>query len=389
MILCFIGGLSMRVEEVINKDGQERYILTNSEGEIVLPVAKFIKYKDNTGSARNTLRRYCYNLKLFFEFLEQKDMEYTEVGIDSMGEFVRWLKNPYQQVKVTSINKKNENIKKNVRSSRTINFVLSSVINFYDYLMKHEDYSITLSERLKKQISGNRSSFKGFLHHISKKQSTEVNELKQKVPKTSPKVLSKQQIETLIEACTNIRDKFLLYLLYESGMRIGEVLSLHLSDIVPGSRKIHIVDRGELVNGAEIKTVGSPRTIDCSQELINLYSDYIPECHTEEVDTNFVFIKLSGKEMYKPMTYTTVNGVFKALKKKTGIHFTPHMFRHTSLTELWKTGEMRPETLQKRAGHKHVQTTMDIYVNIDEEDVRKDWEQSRKKNRLEDIITNE
>lgn len=379
----------MRVEEVINKDGQERYILTNSEGEIVLPVAKFIKYKDNTGSARNTLRRYCYNLKLFFEFLEQKEMEYSEVGIDTMGEFIRWLKNPYQHVKVIGIDKKNTGNKEKVRGSRTINFVLSSVMNFYDYLMKHEDYSTTLSERLKRQISGNRSSFKGFLHHISKKGSTEVNELRQKVPKTRPKTLSKQQVETLIEACTNVRDKFLLYLLYESGMRIGEALSLHLSDIVSGTRKLHIVDRGELVNGAEIKTVCSPRTIDCSQELINLYSDYILECHTEEVDTNFVFIKLSGKDKHQPMTYTTIDGVFRTLEKKTGIQVNPHMFRHTSLTELWKTGEMRPEMLQKRSGHKHVQTLIDIYVNIDEEDVRKDWDKSRKMRKSEDVLDNE
>jgi integrase/recombinase XerD len=119
-------------------------------------------------------------------------------------------------------------------------------MNFYDYLMKHEDYSITLSERLKRQISSNRNSFKGFLYHISRKGTLEVNELKQKVPKSKPKTLSKEQVEILIERCTNIRDKFLLYLLYESGMRIGEILSLHLSDIVAGVRKIHIKDRGEL-----------------------------------------------------------------------------------------------------------------------------------------------
>jgi integrase/recombinase XerD len=98
------------VEEIINKHGQERYILVNNAGEIIIPVAKFIKYKDNTGSARNTLRRYCYNLKLFFEFLEQKNLEYHEAGIDTVGEFVSWLKNPYQHVKVTGINKRRKKI---------------------------------------------------------------------------------------------------------------------------------------------------------------------------------------------------------------------------------------------------------------------------------------
>jgi integrase/recombinase XerD len=182
-----------------------------------------------------------------------------------------------------------------------------------------------------------------------------------------------EEVSSLLNACTNIRDKFLLFLLYESGMRVGEALSLQLVDIIPGLRKIHIKNRGELENGAEIKTSSSERTIDCSQELINLYSSYILKYHTEEVDTNFIFIKLHGEAKNEPMSYTTVNGVFKNLKKKTGIDVTPHMFRHTSLTELWRTGEMRPETLKERAGHKHIQTTLNMYVQINEEDVRKDW----------------
>jgi integrase/recombinase XerD len=46
------------------------------------------------------------------------------------------------------------------------------------------------------------------------------------------------------------------------------------------------------------------------------------------------------------------------------------MFRHTNLTELWKTGEMRPETLQRRAGHANIQTTMQMYIHPSDEDIR-------------------
>lgn len=49
----------------------------------------------------------------------------------------------------------------------------------------------------------------------------------------------------------------------------------------------------ELFNLAEIKTVCSPRSIDVSEDLINMYFDYIAQFHTDEVDTNHVFIKLS------------------------------------------------------------------------------------------------
>ena len=78
-------------------------------------------------------------------------------------------------------------------------------------------------------------------------------------------------------------------------MRIGEALALWLEDVEPDAHRIHIVDRGELANLSEIKTVCSPRTVDVSADLINLFFEYIVEAHTDDVDTNHVFIKLSGQ----------------------------------------------------------------------------------------------
>ncbi|MGE6552983.1 tyrosine-type recombinase/integrase [Bacillus mycoides] len=364
----------MRVIQVITSDNKTRYMLVNSYGEMVIPVMKFIKYKDNTGTARNTLRSYCYALKLYFEFLEQKEISYTNVGIDELAEFVRWLQNPFQHVKVTSIYNTSKK-----RKARSINIYLDKVYAFYDYLMRHEDYSMDLSERLKRQVSASRSNFKNLLHHTLKNKVKNIKILKLKVPKETLKVLSSDQVQTLIDACSNIRDKFLLALLYETGMRIGEALSLHLSDIVPVARKVHIRDRGELINGAEIKTVCSPRTLDISKELADLYRRYILEVHTNDVDTDFIFIKLTGNREGQPLDYQSVQALFKRLEAKTGIKVTPHMLRHTNITELWKTGEMRPESIQKRAGHAHIQTTMQMYVHPTEEDIRADWEKAMKK----------
>ncbi|MGR5865043.1 tyrosine-type recombinase/integrase [Bacillus cereus] len=364
----------MRVIQVITSDNKTRYMLVNSYGEMVIPVMKFIKYKDNTGTARNTLRSYCYALKLYFEFLEQKEISYTNVGIDELAEFVRWLQNPFQHVKVTSIYNTSKK-----RKARSINIYLDKVYAFYDYLMRHEDYSMDLSERLKRQVSASRSNFKNLLHHTLKNKVKNIKILKLKVPKETLKVLSSDQVQTLIDACSNIRDKFLLALLYETGMRIGEALSLHLSDIVPVARKVHIRDRGELINGAEIKTVCSPRTLDISKELADLYRRYILEVHTNDVDTDFIFIKLTGNREGQPLDYQSVQALFKRLEAKTGIKVTPHMLRHTNITELWKTGEMRPESIQKRAGHAHIQTTMQMYVHPTEEDIQADWEKAMKK----------
>ena len=298
-------------------------MLVDKAGEPVDTVIRYIKFKDNNNSARNTLRAYCYHLRLFFEFLEQKDIDYRNCGIDDMAEFMRWLQNPYGNVKVSALA-----LHEHFRKANTVNIIISTVMSFYDYLMRHEDYSVQLSERLKKQILGSKRGFRNFLYHINKDKIFDAKILKLKVPKAHPKTISKENITKLVESCSNLRDKFLIQLLWESGMRIGESLALWLEDFEIDARRIHIHDRGELPNLAEIKTVCSPRVIDVSQDLINMYMNYIADYHIDEVDTNHVFIKLSGKRKYKPMEYSDVVSLFKRLGKKIGIHIMPHMLRN-------------------------------------------------------------
>ncbi len=360
----------MRVEPLITSENKIRYIVVNRLGKPIEPVLKFIRFKDNNGLARNTIRSYCYHLKLYFQFLEQRKLDYRYVGIDEMGEFLRWLQNPYQNVKVTSISPVSL-----CRKARTVNIIISTIMSFYDYLMRHQDYSLQVSERLKRQILRSRRGFKGFLYHISRNKMFNAKILKIKEPKKCPKTISKNEVQELVGQCSNLRDRFLIQLLWESAIRIGEALALYLEDFEIDARKVYIRDRGELANMAEIKTVCSPRKLDVSEELINLYLAYLAEIHTDEVDTNHVFIKLSGPNIHEPLEYIDVDSLFKRLRKKSGIYVTPHVLRHSSLTELCRDG-WRPEHIRKRAGHAHVQTTMQMYVHPSDEDLRKDWEKA-------------
>ncbi len=361
----------MRVTTLLTKEGKTRYMLLDYNNEPIQPVLHYLKFKDNSGAARNTLRSFSFHLKLFFEFLDQINKDYRKIGIDEMADFMRWLQNPHQNIKVSPILPNQP-----IRKAKTVNTIINTVLGFYDYLMRHEDYSIQLAERLRKQVLGSRKGFKDFLYHINKNKSSTSNILKLKVPKEQPKTLTKDQIAIVMNACVNIRDLFLIQLLWESSMRIGEALSLWLEDFEIDARRIHIRDRGELSNQAEIKTVCSPRCIDVSEDLINMYLEYIAQFHTNEVDTNHVFIKLSGKSKGNPLEYTDVVSLVQRLRKKTGIYLTPHMLRHTSLTQLRKAG-WRDEHLMNRAGHAHIQTTMQMYIHPSDEDIRKDWEKAQ------------
>ena len=373
----------MEVVKVKTEDGKERYFVADDDGLPIEPILKFIRFKDNTNFARNTLRMYCQHLKLYFEYLQQRELDFQKVTIDDLALFVNWLQNPYKSLKVIPTH-----YVETARSPRTVNIIINTVLAFYDYILRHEEYSNNISDRLRKFVSTPSRNFKGFLYGIAHDQKKVTsNILKLKVPKSKPKTLSKEEIGTLIRACNNLRDKFLLSLLYETGIRIGEALSLWIEDFDISDMIIDLKDRGELENNAEIKTVSSPRRIDISQNLADMFMEYIAEYHTGEVETNHIFIKLSGSNKYKPMNYTDVDNLFRTLKRTTGIYVTPHMFRHSSLTLLRMAG-WQPELLRIRAGHKNIYTTMNTYIHPSDEEISREFEKTQPNLDL-DIYNNE
>lgn len=362
----------MEVVKVRTEEGKERYFVADDTGIPIEPILKFIRFKDNTGSARNTLRMYCQHLKLYFEYLEQRKLDFQKVTIDDLALFVNWLQNPYKSLKVIP----KDNVDQ-ARNPRTINIIVNTTLAFYDYILRHDEYSNNVSERLKKFVSTPSRNFKGFLYGIAhEKKKVTSNILKLKVPKSKPKTLSREEITTIVSACNNLRDRFLLALLYETGMRIGEVLSLWIEDFDISEMIIDLKDRGELENNAEIKTVASPRRIDISQNLADMFMEYLADYHTEDVETNHIFIKISGSNRYKPMDYTDVDNLFRTLTKKTDIHVTPHMFRHSSLTVLRMAG-WEPELLRVRAGHKNIYTTLNTYIHPSDEEITAEFNKTR------------
>jgi integrase/recombinase XerD len=66
----------------------------------VVPVMKYLKYLDQTGKSNNTLKTYCYALKQYFIYLEERKIDYKEVGVKDLADFVGWLRNPFESGKV-------------------------------------------------------------------------------------------------------------------------------------------------------------------------------------------------------------------------------------------------------------------------------------------------
>ena len=361
----------MRVQEVKLDNNKRRYLLVDDKGIPILPVAKYLKYIDNSEKSVNTQKTYCYSLKLYFEYLKEINVDYRNVNINILSDFVGWLRNPHESNKVSNLKPV-----KAKRTEKTVNLTITVVTNFYDYLYRTEEIGNDMVDKLMKQVfTGGNRHYNDFLYHVNKDKPSSKNILKIKEPRRKIKILTKEEIQKVYNATTNIRDEFLIKLLFETGLRIGEALSLFIEDIIfdhNNGHRIKLVDRGELSNGARLKT--GEREIHISQELIDLFDDYAYEVLDElEIDTNFVFVKLKGKNKGQPLEYQDVSDLFKRLKKKTDIDVHAHLLRHTHATIYYQTTKDIKQ-VQERLGHSQIQTTMNMYLHPSDEDIRSNWE---------------
>jgi len=364
----------MEVKEIPIGD-RRIYLLLDSERKPIEPVAKYMKHLYNKESRSNTLRTYCTALKHYFTYLEQLGIDFQQVTFEVLSNFVGWLRNPYESTKVVP---QKENLSK--RMEKTVNNYITVVTNFYDYLYRSDLIDSDIVEKLMKKVfkGAGGKGYKGFLEHVNEGKPYSKNILKLKEPKERVKIFSQEQVETIYHSTTNIRDRFLVHLLFETGLRIGEVLSLFLEDFkydaIHRKHQIHLIYRGELPNGGHLKT--GERKIDVSQDLMDLYDDYLYEVIDEyNPDHNFVFVKLGGENPGSPMEYHNVYSTCQELEGKTGIYITPHMFRHTHGT-LYYLETKNIKMVQERLGHSQIQTTIKYYVHPSEDEIRKDWEKA-------------
>ncbi|HWR15512.1 MAG TPA: tyrosine-type recombinase/integrase [Terriglobales bacterium] len=337
----------IRVQRIIVADGHERsWIVLNGDGQAVVEVNEYLLYLHHLGRSPNTVRAYAHHLRLFHEFLIAHQLGWKQVVLNDLAAFIGWLRRPSAV---------------RLRSDSTINVILAAVGSFYEY----QDRLGIETEISRSRRFGAKSPYKPFLHHINRRQTLRQSVMRVPTTKRLPKVLAAADVQRLLEACMHLRDRLLLCLLYESGMRIGQALGLRHADIRSFDGEIEIVPRSNL-NGARTKS-RNPYVVHVSKDAMTLYADYlVHECR--EVAHDYVFVNWWGGHVGTPMSYGTVIDLFRTLGTRTGLRVTPHMFRHTHATELLRSG-WDAAYVQKRLGHAHIQTTTSIYAHLSGEDM--------------------
>lgn len=197
-------------------------VLLRKPGRLASQYALFLRFEDNRGLTRNTLKQKCIHLKHFYTFLHQKRIKHKDVTVDDLASYIAWLKYPDIPEKIITLN-----MEPRFRE-QCINANVDTVIGFYNYLLLHDDLENTLSEKLVKFVRTPGKGYRSFLHGIAENKRQKRYLLHLPVPKNVIRTVTKDEVNELLKAVSNVRDYFLLYLLFETGMRIGEALSLWL-----------------------------------------------------------------------------------------------------------------------------------------------------------------
>lgn len=323
----------------------------------VRPIQQYLTYLENVERSPNTIRAYAYHLKLFWEYLQEAGLEWSGIGLSELSEFVAWLRYPHSGALSMQ-----EHIAK--RSESSINAILAAVCMLYDY---QERIGAAKEIPLYRTRTLLHRRYKDFLSHINKSRPVQMQMLKLKEGENLPETLTYKQVEQLMSACHHLRDRLLVSLLYESGMRIGQALGLQHTDIQSWDNVVHINPRTDNANGARAKTYDS-NVIHVPADLMALYSDYLVY-EFEDAESDYVFVNLWDGQYGHPMTYSAAADLFRRLSRKTGIRVHPHMLRHTHATELKRAG-WDSALIQKRLGHKHIQTTEHEYIHLEDNDMK-------------------
>ncbi len=355
----------MKVQRVrIPNSDQVTWLVLDDNYLPVQPIQGYLRYLDSLERSPNTIQAYARHLKLYWEFLRDLHLNWVEVTLENLADFIHWLRS--SQPKVVSIQPTESK-----RTEKTINAILAAVCGFYEF--QERNGATEGIDVYRYQFQPGRK-YKPFLHHINKGKEVRTRLLKLKEPQTFPGTLTQEQIKQLVEACSRKRDKFLICLLHESGVRIGEALGLRHEDVrTSGSNEIQIIPRDDNANGTRAKS-NSFRVVHVSKQLMTLYSDYLIDEYPEDVASDYVFVNIWDGQIGSPMTYSAVANLFNRLKKKTGIDARPHLFRHTHATDLIRDGWDMAH-VQKRLGHASVQTTINTYTHLTDEDLKKAYQQ--------------
>ncbi|MBN1874162.1 MAG: site-specific tyrosine recombinase XerD [Anaerolineae bacterium] len=285
------------------------------------------------GYTRNTLAAYNSDLMQFLDFTQDAGIKvWTALSSELLEDFVTWLQDKEYQ-------------------DSTVSRKVAAVRSFLDYLFSEGIISQELAEWLHQPRLGRRL----------------------------PTVLSLAEVHALLAATgvdetpLGLRDRALLELLYATGLRASEVVSLEVCDV-------------DLPHGT-VRCMGKGR----KERIVPLYAT-AQECLQQYCEEGRSFLLRDTKEKHlflnhigKPLTRQGLWFLVQHYAQAAGIEgkVTPHTLRHTFATHLLDGGADLRE-VQQFLGHANIATTQ-IYTEVSSRRKREVYDQAHPRAKLRSV----
>jgi integrase/recombinase XerD len=270
------------------------------------------------GLARNTIDSYAFDLRKFSAFLGSKSISLHSFKRSDVVDFI-------------------DRLRSEGYSASSICRIISSIKGLSKYLIIEdiieEDPSESLQspkkwERLPKALS--------------------IAEVKSMLEKSEPKKL---------QGPAAVRDYVMIELLYSSGLRVSELISLRLEDIHFDAGFLRVIGKGS-----------KERIVPVSDRALTKIKNYIKRERTEILkkrSSPYLFITGRGGPMTRQRFWQTIKKTGAGL----GMILSPHTMRHSFATHLLEGGaDLR--SLQKMLGHADISTTQ-VYTKVTTERLKR------------------
>lgn len=282
------------------------------------------------GLALNTLDAYGRNLERYLRFLNACDKRPHEISQETVGAYLRNLVKPSATPEEADLRMANATIQQHLATLRM----------FYDFLVEEG------------RCTRNR------YRHGEGRSSRPLVRREHKLP-TIP--TEEEWCRVLGETAKEpIRNRLMLAMSYDAGLRREELCLLETGDIDPSRRTIRI--RAETTKNRRSRVLPYSVTTD------ELYGRYLDHRRTLSRQRGRLFLSQSPRNRAQPVSIWAWSKIVTAIAKRAeAAGFTPHTLRHLCLTDLARA-DWDIHEIATFAGHRSIETTM-IYVHLSARDL--------------------
>jgi len=237
----------------------------------------------------------------------------------------------------------------------------------YQLNLKERNYAATT---LARKVAAAKSFFKFMVAEGYLKDNPTENVASPNVGRLLPKPISISQVRRLLEQPAKLttpeakRDRAMLELLYASGMRVSELMSLNLADVDIEDGFVRCFGKGH-----------KERLIPIHRQAAVVVEEYIKEARPHIVRRNeqkALFLNRRGERLTRQGFWQILKGYAKSAGLDEEI--TPHTLRHSFATHMLSGGaDLR--SVQELLGHANISTTQ-VYTHLTSEHVRRTYEKS-------------